>query len=119
MNRTVKKAFVTAMAAAGLVVATPATPAFAVGVVDCGTPVIDEYTRVSSNFYPWSTCFANAGAMNISIYETTDFHTGNNKVTFFYTVEENNYQNALTLEKWQDHGLAFGFHAHVTSVVIW
>lgn len=114
-----KKSTVAVAVAAGLTMAIPATPAAAASTVDCGSPVINEYTRVSSNYYPWPTCFANAGAVNVSIYDTQYFHSGNNKVTFYYTVEENNFQNSFTLDKWQETGLAFGFHAHVTVVVIW
>lgn len=115
-----KKIAATAAVAAGLTIAVPATPAAAASTVDCGNPVIQEYARIGTDFLPGpGVCFANAGAMSVSLYMSTDFHSGNNKVTFFYTVQENNYQNSLTLEKWQDQGLAFGFHAHVTSVVIW
>ncbi|MEU2436757.1 hypothetical protein ABZ595_11205 [Streptomyces rubradiris] len=109
----------TAAVTVGLTIAIPATPAAAVNTVNCGTPVIQEYARIETDYLPGPVCLANAGAMNMNLYLSTAFHSGNNKVTFFYTVQENNYQTSLTLEKWQDRGLAFGFHATVTSVVIW
>lgn len=56
--------------------------------------------------------------MDVDIAHAHDFHSDDNKITFFYTVE-NGYQNALILEKWQDHARGFGLSAHVTSVVIW
>jgi hypothetical protein len=114
-----KKITATVAVAVGLTIAIPATPAAAVNTVDCGTPVIQEYARIKTDYLPGPVCLANAGAMNMNLYLATDFHSGNNKVTFFYTVQENNTQISLTLEKWQDRGLAFGFHATVTSVVIW
>ncbi|MFE9826941.1 beta/gamma crystallin domain-containing protein [Streptomyces sp. NPDC005791] len=112
---------ITAIAAVtvGLTIALPATPAAAVSFVNCGSPVIQEYARVETDYLPGPSCFANAGAMNLHLFLSTKFHSGNNKVTFFYTVQENNYQTSLTLEKWQDRTLTFGFHATVTSVVIW
>ncbi|MFH8760549.1 beta/gamma crystallin domain-containing protein [Streptomyces atroolivaceus] len=114
-----KKITATAAVAAGLTIAMPATPAAAISTVNCGNPVIQEYARIETVYSPGRTCFANAGAKNVQFYLVTDFHSGNNKVTFFYTVEENNYQTSITLDKWQDRGLTFGFHATVTSVVIW
>lgn len=114
-----KKIAATAAVAAGLTIAIPATPAAAVSTVDCGSPVIQEYARIETGYLPGPVCLANSGAMNMDLYLSTDFHSGNNKVTFYYTVQENNYQTSLTLDKWQDRGLAFGFHATVTAVVIW
>lgn len=116
----IKEITVTAAVAAGLTIAIPATPAAAaISSVDCGSPVIQEYVRIETDYLPGPTCLANAGSKNMHLLLATDFHSGNNKVTFFYTVNENNYQTSLTLEKWKDRGLAFGFHATVTSVVIW
>ncbi|WP_367575026.1 beta/gamma crystallin domain-containing protein [Streptomyces griseoaurantiacus] len=113
-----KRISVAAAVAAGLTIAIPATPAVAVSSVNCGWPsTIDEYARVTS--YGLPTCFANSGSMNVNIHDVANFHSGNNKVTFFYTIEGGTYQNALTLEKWQDHSLTFGLTARVTSVVIW
>ncbi|MDT0614777.1 beta/gamma crystallin domain-containing protein [Streptomyces lancefieldiae] len=113
-----KKIAVTAAVAAGFTVAIPATPAAAVSSVDCRWPsTINEYARVES--YGLPTCFANAGAMNVNVHGVSMFHSGNNKVTFFYTIEGGTYQNAITLEKWQERGLAFNATAHLTSLVIW
>ncbi|MDQ0788978.1 beta/gamma crystallin domain-containing protein [Streptomyces sp. B3I8] len=113
-----KRSAVVAAATAGLAVAIPATPAAAVSRVDCHFPaVIDEYARVESRGLP--TCFANAGGMAVSIVNVSQFHSGNNKVTFFYTIEGSGYANALTLEKWQDHTLTFGASAHLNEVFIW
>lgn len=115
-----KKLSVTAVVAVGLAVAAPATPASAANRVDCGgLSPIDEYVQVMDDSWYTSTCFANAGAMNVDISGITYFHSGNNKVTFYYTVEENGYQTSLTLEKWQEHTLSWGLHCHVTALVIW
>ncbi|WP_157845482.1 hypothetical protein [Kitasatospora phosalacinea] len=115
-----KKSTVTVAVTAGLSLAIPVTPAAAANGVYCGSPVIQEYVRIDTDYLPGPACFANAGALNsMSLYLSTHFHSGNNKVTFVYTVQENNYQTSLTLDKWQDRGLAFGFHATVTSMVIW
>jgi hypothetical protein len=69
--------------------------------------------------YGLPVCFANAGAMNVDVHGVSLFHSGNNKITFYYTVEQNGFQNSITLEKWQERGLAFNLTAHVTSIVIW
>jgi hypothetical protein len=113
-----KKSAVAAAAAAGLALAMPATPAAAINSVNCNWPAtIDEYARVES--YGLPTCFANAGAMTVDIHGVSRFHSGNNKVTFYYTVEVNGHQGSMTLEKWQDSGLTFNLTAHVTAIVIW
>ncbi|CAG6398600.1 hypothetical protein NMG29_39620 [Streptomyces cocklensis] len=114
-----KKIAVTAIAAAGLALMIPATPAAAANSVDCHWPqTIDEYARITtSNGLP--RCYANAGAIDVNLGDIAEFHSGNNKVTFFYTIDANGYQNAITLEKWQTQGMSFGLTARVTALVIW
>ncbi|WP_199442997.1 beta/gamma crystallin domain-containing protein [Umezawaea beigongshangensis] len=116
-----RRGFVAALAvAAGLTVATPATPAFAANYTSCESDgVLRTYLAWIKTSTGSRVCFANAGSMKMNVYRVTDFHTGNNKVTFQYTIEENGHQNHLTLDKWKDHTLTFGLHAHVTDVVIW
>ncbi|WP_159011915.1 beta/gamma crystallin domain-containing protein [Streptomyces sp. NRRL F-5123] len=111
-----KKIAVTAVAAAGLALTLPATPAAAANWVDCRG--IDEYVRVEVDYLP-PACFANAGAIDVNLYGAELLHTGNNKVTFFYTIEQTGWQNALTMEKWTNQGMSFGLTAHVTSIVVW
>jgi Beta/Gamma crystallin len=117
---TLRRAFIAVVATAGLTVAAPAVPAFAINTTDCGSPILPPRTDLAwvQSGDGLRVCFANAGSMVTGLDGITDFHSGNNRVTFGYIVTENGYQTSITLDKWQEYTLSFGLHARVTSVDI-
>ncbi|NYI06452.1 beta/gamma crystallin domain-containing protein [Allostreptomyces psammosilenae] len=64
-------------------------------------------------------CFANAGSLPISFNDVMHFHSGNNVVKFSYIVAENGCYCEVTLQKWENRSLTWGWHAHVYNVLIY
>ncbi|MCP2169919.1 beta/gamma crystallin domain-containing protein [Goodfellowiella coeruleoviolacea] len=112
-----KKLFVVVVAAAGMTVAAPAVPAFAINAVSCTS---DEFAWIrfgDTGDNRW--CYANSGVAYVEGYGVRSFHSGNNKVTFDYTIIENGYRHSLILDKGQEHTLTFGLRAIVHTIQIW
>ncbi|MEV6908435.1 beta/gamma crystallin domain-containing protein [Amycolatopsis sp. NPDC051071] len=102
--------------ALGLLVAVPASPAFAIGEVACGNR--DDFVKLDISFgngMGTSKCFANSGVTGTNIGSVYNVFSGNNKATINW--EQNGRYHTTTLGYCQ--GVGFSGTVRVYEVRIW
>ncbi|MEU7471307.1 beta/gamma crystallin domain-containing protein [Streptomyces sp. NPDC044984] len=96
-----RAASVAAVAAAAFTVL-PASPAHAINKTVCGGWLPNpELTHVVNANAQDHHCFANAGSLDVAIYDIDVVSSGNNKVTITYQQKLGGAGEDITLEKWQ------------------
>lgn len=96
-----RAASLAAFAAAALTVL-PAGQAHAINKTVCGGWLPDlDLTHVVNADGRDHHCFANAGGMDVAIYDIDLVTSGNNKVTVTYQQRLGGATETVTLEKWQ------------------
>ncbi|MFJ8916567.1 beta/gamma crystallin domain-containing protein [Amycolatopsis sp. NPDC102389] len=116
MRKGLKRLSVVGAAAVGLLVAVPASPAFAIGEVACGNR--DDFVKLDISFgngMGTNRCFANGGVTGTNIGGVYNIYSGNNKVTVNY--ERDGRYESSTLGYWQ--GVGFAGTVRVYEVRIW
>ncbi|KFZ81552.1 hypothetical protein ED92_14920 [Amycolatopsis sp. MJM2582] len=116
MRKRAKRLSVVGAAALGLLVAVPASPAFAIDQVACGNR--DDFVKLDISFgngMGTNRCFANGGVTGTDIGGVYNITSGNNKVTVNY--ERNGRYESSTLGYWQ--GVGFAGTVRVYEVRIW
>ncbi|MFE0359292.1 beta/gamma crystallin domain-containing protein [Streptomyces nigra] len=117
MRKTIKRFTVGGVAALGLLVAVPASPAFAINQVDCGqrTDLVKLDQSLGGGLIA-NACFANAGVTAVNVSGVYNITSGNNKVTVNY--QQGSVYRSVTLDPRQGFGLVGGT-ARVYEVRIW
>ncbi|WET76366.1 beta/gamma crystallin domain-containing protein [Amycolatopsis sp. QT-25] len=116
MRKSLKRLSVVGAAALGLLVAIPASPAFAIGEVACGDR--DDFLKLDISFgngMGTNRCFANGGVTGTNIGGVYNIFSGNNKATVNY--ERNGRYESTTLGYRQ--GVGFPGTVRVYEVRIW
>ncbi|WP_410646839.1 beta/gamma crystallin domain-containing protein [Amycolatopsis sp. cmx-4-54] len=116
MRKSLKRFSVVGAAALGLLVAVPASPAFAINTVACGNR--DDFVKLDISFgngMGTNRCFANDGVTGTDIGGVYNISAGDNKVTVNY--ERNGRYESTTLGYRRNVG--FAGTVRVYEVRIW